>query len=184
MSDIEHVKSTCETIKSLIGNIKPKDQSDVVMLNKTISSLREKNLQLETQLRTEVGNATIEKSSLEINNASLQSLLDSNRQQLKQTMDQSQSEFEQYRDKLRAKDNEIAQLSETIHQMAVKLDKAQDEIIQLKQHISASVAGSSFTTVQHSAQGHQTVTPAKPSVLLVPQMLKTLMRQKLLMPAL
>ena len=167
MSDIEHVKSTCETIKSLIGNIKPKDQSDVVMLNKTISSLREKNLQLETQLRTEVGNATIEKSSLEINNASLQSLLDSNRQQLKQTMDQSQSEFEQYRDKLRAKDNEIAQLSETIHQMAVKLDKAQDEIIQLKQHISASVAGSSFTTVQHSAQGHQTVTPAKPSVLLV-----------------
>ena len=82
---------------------------------------------------------------------------------MKQTIDQSQLEFEQYRVKLKAKEDEISQLSETVDQLTVKLSKAQDEVIQLKQHISATTDG---TDTPFSAQRSQTTT-SKPRVLLV-----------------
>ena len=89
--------------------------------------------------------------------------MDTTRLQLKQTVDQSQFEFDQYREKLRSKEDEITQLSESVDQLTVKLSKAQDEIIQLKQHISATADGAGN---QFVVKGHQT-TPSKPSVLLV-----------------
>lgn len=59
-------------------------------------------------------------------------------------------------------------MSMTIHQMTDQLNKAQEEIIELKHHVSASVDRANFSIVKHQpAQRHQIVAPPKPSVLVI-----------------
>ncbi|CAG2190212.1 unnamed protein product [Mytilus edulis] len=125
---ITAITTSCETLTTIIkANPRAKDQSEVTSLQKTISTLRDRLLHLENQLKIQDGNIQIERSNNEVNIKSLQSLLDETRKQLKQSCETYQYEFNQYTEKIKAKDEEIQQLTQNIRKLKTNLDTAQDE---------------------------------------------------------
>ncbi|CAG2210987.1 unnamed protein product [Mytilus edulis] len=100
----------------------------------------------------------------------LQSLLDETRKQLKQSCETSQYEFNQYTEKVKAKDEEIQQLTQNIRKLKTNLDTAQDEVIQLKNHIAAQLDANmaketSTNKAATNQQQHRNDTQSKPKVL-------------------
>ncbi|CAG2218274.1 unnamed protein product [Mytilus edulis] len=168
---ITAITTSCETLTTIIkANPRAKDQSEVTSLQKTISTLRDRLLHLENQLKIQDGNIQIERSNNEVNIKSLQSLLDETRKQLKQSCETSQYEFNQYTEKVKAKDEEIQQLTQNIRKLKTNLDTAQDEVIQLKNHIAAQLdANMAKETSSNKAatnqQQHRNDTQSKPKVL-------------------
>ncbi|CAC5387353.1 unnamed protein product [Mytilus coruscus] len=115
------ITTSFETLTTIIkANPRAKDQSEVTSLQKTVSTLRDRLLHLENQLKIQDGNIQIERSNNEVNIKSLQSLLDETRKQLKQSCETSQYEFNQYTEKIKVKDDEIQQLTQNIQKLKKK----------------------------------------------------------------
>ncbi|CAC5392227.1 unnamed protein product [Mytilus coruscus] len=166
------ITTSCETLTTIIkANPRAKDQSEVTSLQKTISTLRDRLLHLENQLKIQDGNIQIERSNNEANIKSLQSLLDETRKQLQQSCETSQYEFNQYTEKVKVKDDEIQQLTQNIQKLKKNLDTAQDEVIQLKLHIAAQLDAnmaketSATNKAATNQQQHTYDTQSKPKVL-------------------
>ncbi|CAC5378012.1 unnamed protein product [Mytilus coruscus] len=117
------ITTSFETLTTIIkANPRAKDQSEVISLQKTVSTLRDRLLHLENQLKIQDGNIQIERSNNEVNIKSLQLLLDETRKQLKQSCETSQYEFNQYTEKIKVKDDEIQQLTQNIQKLKKNLD--------------------------------------------------------------
>lgn len=162
---VENIKSTCAIIKDHVTTTKSNKDSE--SSSRMISSLKERVAHLETELRLEKSSAALEKSTLESNMGVLKSLNEDVKHQLSLSKESMETMYTQHAEKMQAKDAELDRLTANMHNLAEKLDKAQDEIIQLKSHIS-SLMDKKGTEGYDPFQANASATAAtKPQVLLI-----------------
>lgn len=168
------ILSLCKEIKAKMENMKSspsRDSISTVNSDQSVFLLKSKISSLEDQLKLEKSNSAIAKGAYETNIKTLQALLDNSRRQAQEGSDSMRVEMEQFREKLRNKEAENERLTENNGILKGKLDKTQDELINLKSQMSelmdktndtVGASENSFRAVQNSRSQ-----PAKPRVLLI-----------------
>lgn len=166
---IMSVSDCCKKLSELIDKKGKDAQTEIPTLQKSINSLREKNQLLETKLKIQESNAALERCQNEDSVRNMKLLLDEIRSQLKQSVETANSESNIHAERMKAKNEEIQQLSASVANLTAKLDHAQDEILQLKMHISALMDSSiqKLSVKPTDTLRHPDVTLLKSKVLLL-----------------
>jgi len=166
---IMSVSDCCKKISELIDKKGKNAQTEIPTLQKSINSLREKNQLLETKLKIQESNAALERCQNADSVRNMKLLLDETRSQLKQSVETANSESNIHAERMKAKIEEIQQLTVSVANLTAKLDHAQDEILQLKMHISALMDSNiqKLSVKPTDTLRHPDVTLLKPKVLLL-----------------
>lgn len=166
---IMSVSDCCKKLSELIDKKGKDAQTEIPTLQKSINSLREKNQLLETKLKIQESNAALERCQNEDSVRNMKLLLDEIRSQLKQSVETANSESNIHAERMRSKNEEIQQLTVSVANLTAKLDHAQDEILQLKMHISALMDSSiqKLSVKPTDTLRHPDVTLLKSKVLLL-----------------
>jgi hypothetical protein len=129
--------------------------------------LREKIQILESQLKIKEHQPLLEKSQLEESVKRTQSILDLTREQFDQSLTISRKEADIQSTKLDEKNREIELIHSEVSGLRERLDKSQDEVIQLKMHISSISVSNTETFTGTEKKPVQFQESNKPNVLLI-----------------
>ena len=129
--------------------------------------LKEKIQILESQLKIKEHQPLLEKSQLEESVKRTQSILDLTREQFDQSLTISRKEADIQSTKLDEKKREIELLYSEVSGLRERLDKSQDEVIQLKIHISSISVSNTETFTGTEKKPVQFQESNKPNVFLI-----------------
>ena len=132
-----------------------------------VLALKEKIQILESQLKIKEHQALLEKSQLEESVKRTQSILDLTREQFDQSLTISRKEADIQSTKLDEKNREIELFHSEVFGLRERLDKSQDEVIQLKMHISSISVSNTETFTSTEKKPIQFQESNKPNVLLI-----------------